>query len=408
MAAPAVRGTGAVGAGTTSATAAAPTGGSAPQSGDAIFIFVESSDSSTAVGTPNTPANYTKLLETSILSGSTGVSTGTIFGKIAGASEGDVTIDGVGDHTVACMVVIAAPHGLSSISDTVIGSINQVTTANGSGSAPSVAVTADSRVLMVCFTSRDINSTAGFNTWANSNFTGVAELADRSVNTNAGGGLGLGTGACAGTSTGTSTWNMGSAEHQDLHIAIPPEGAATELTPSGLSRSRTIGTGPTVNPSLLPTGLLRGKAIGSPSINTQALPSGLLRSRALGTTEVHPVFTVTMTGLSRTRSIGTGPTTDTQTLPSGLARTKTIGTAPVVNPSLGPSGLVRSRTIGIVYLALAIPGLARTRGGLGDVITNPQVLVTGLARSRGGVGTTEVTDIPPASSRIELPKMGVG
>src|SRR3990167_9596035 len=117
MAAPSVRGVGAFGSGTTSFVAAVPTAGSAPVAGDAMYIIMESSNSTTAAGTPATPNGWTSLFENTVAPGATNVSTLTVFGKIAGAGESDVTVSGVGDHCTGAMVVIA-DHGLSVIGGT--------------------------------------------------------------------------------------------------------------------------------------------------------------------------------------------------------------------------------------------------------------------------------------------------
>src|SRR3990167_7668857 len=112
MAAPTVRGVGAFGSGTTSFLAAVPTSPNAPVAGDAMYIIMESSDSTTAAGTPTTPGGWSKLFENTIAPGATNVSTLTVFGKIAGAGEANVTVNGVLDHCAGAMVVISN-HGLS-------------------------------------------------------------------------------------------------------------------------------------------------------------------------------------------------------------------------------------------------------------------------------------------------------
>src|SRR3990167_4563011 len=126
MAAPTVRGTGAFASGTTSFLAAVPTGASAPVSGDSMYIIMESSDATNTAGTPSTPIGWTKLFENTVAGGAAGASTLTVFGKIAGAGEADVTVNGfgtgVGQHGGGAMIVIQ-DHGLSVITDTVVGTV---------------------------------------------------------------------------------------------------------------------------------------------------------------------------------------------------------------------------------------------------------------------------------------------
>src|SRR3990172_2375909 len=104
---PVFRSAGAYGTGTTSCTAAVPTGAGAPQADDILLIVVESTDSTTAAGTPNTPSGWTKIFEETQGAGATGVTTLTVFGKRAGAGEANVTIDGVGNHVSARMFVVS-------------------------------------------------------------------------------------------------------------------------------------------------------------------------------------------------------------------------------------------------------------------------------------------------------------
>jgi hypothetical protein len=217
-----VRGVGAFGSGTTSFTAAVPTGGSAPVSGDAMYIVVESCDSTTAAGTPNTPSGWTSLGEATSGAGATGVTTLTIFGKIAGVGEANVTVDGVLNHCAGAMVVIAG-HGLNAITDTVVGAFTDHGTTQTDVLAASITVSADSMVLVCMGLSDDANDTSNVSGVTNANLASITEQIDQTVTTGAGGGVGIYTATCAGTSTGTTSWDHDTAERsQSLHLGIRP------------------------------------------------------------------------------------------------------------------------------------------------------------------------------------------
>src|SRR3990170_2964099 len=99
MTLPAFRSIGAYGVGTTSCVAAVPTAGNAPQANDILLILVESTDSTTAAGTPNTPNGWTKLFEETQGGGALGVTTLTVFGRrVPAGGQGNVTVDGVLNH----------------------------------------------------------------------------------------------------------------------------------------------------------------------------------------------------------------------------------------------------------------------------------------------------------------------
>lgn len=224
MTPPTVRGVGAFGSGTTSFTAAVPTGGNAPQSGDAMYIIVESSDSTTTAGTPNTPSGgWDKLAENTIAGGLTNVSTLTIFGKFAGVGEGNVTVDGVLNHCSGAMIVIA-DHGLIAITDTVVGT----PTDHGVGIigliTASITVIADSLIIQTIGFSDDAADTTNHSGQSNANLANGSEKIDQTVATGAGGGIGIWTATCAGTSTGATTWAHDTAvQSQSLHLGIRPK-----------------------------------------------------------------------------------------------------------------------------------------------------------------------------------------
>lgn len=222
MTIPAFRSKGAYGTGTTSCTAAVPTGGDAPQTNDILIITVESSDSTTAAGTPSTPLLWTKVFERTQGDGATGVTTLTIFGKRAGVAELDVTIDGVGNHCSASMFVFSGcvtsgdawVAGTGTGADTGEGSILDVTTPES-----------DCLVLMVVGASRDANSTTHFNSFTNSNLSSITEREDNLTSTGAGGGIGVAEGGKASAgATGDTTIDVANTASpwNSVHIVLKP------------------------------------------------------------------------------------------------------------------------------------------------------------------------------------------
>ena len=225
MAAPTVRGVGAFGSGTTSFTAAVPTGGNAPVAGDAMYIVMESTDSTTTAGTPTTPGGWSKLFENTIAAGSSvepAVSTLTIFGKIAGAGEGNVSVSGVGNHCAGAMIVIAG-HGLSVITNTVVGAATNHGTQQANCLAPSINVSADSLIIVAMGLGDDAADTTNVSGVVNANLASIVEQRDQTVSTGSGGGVGIYTATCAGTTTGTTEWDHDTAaSSQSLQLGIAP------------------------------------------------------------------------------------------------------------------------------------------------------------------------------------------
>lgn len=219
MAAPAFRSKGAFGSGTTSAVAAVPTAGDAPQADDILLIVCESSDSTTAAGTPNTPGGWTKIFEETQGDGATGVTTLTVFGKRAGASESDVTIDGVGDHIHCIMIVYSG--AVTSETAWVVGSGNGADSGN-----PTIlglnTPTNDCRVIGCVAITRDANASANFSSWSMANPTSDTERHDQTTTTGAGGGIGIvdGTLATAGATGDTTVTAATSAQWRAVHVVL--------------------------------------------------------------------------------------------------------------------------------------------------------------------------------------------
>lgn len=220
-----LRGVGAYGAGTTSCTAAAPTNGGTPQDNDIALIVCESTDSSTAAGTPNTPSGWTKLFERTQGDGVTGVTTLTVFGKRVSGSQGNVTVDGVLNHVSARMIVYSG----------CITSGDAWTVGSGNGNSTSATITftglttpaANCMVLLVCCITRDAASTANLSSWANSNLTSIQERIDNSTNTAVGGGIGLAEGlkSTAGVTGDSTAICVVGAQWSSVHISLTPQAA---------------------------------------------------------------------------------------------------------------------------------------------------------------------------------------
>jgi hypothetical protein len=199
---------------------------------DLLFIIMESSDSTTAAGTPATPSGWEKVLESTAGAGATGVTTLTVFAGIAPASPGDVTVDGVGDHLCGRMAgVTAGTHGVTNVlTDLNIGSVanhgvntTDLVTPELSGLRP------NSLILWIMGLSDDANDSTNVGGQTNTNFANISERFDGTVNTGAGGGTSLTTATCAGTTTGsTGNWDHDTAENsQSVYIGIRPRAEVT-------------------------------------------------------------------------------------------------------------------------------------------------------------------------------------
>ena len=281
MAAPTVRGVGAFGSGTTSFVAPVPTAGAAPAAGDAMYIVMESTDSTTAAGTPNTPNGWAKLFENTIAAGSSvepAVSTLTIFGKIAGASEGDVTVDGVGNHCAGAMIVIAG-HGLSVIADTVVGSAADHGASTTNILAPSINITANSLVLTCMGLGDDANDTTNVSGVTNANLASITEQVDRTVSTGSGGGVGIYTSTCAGTSTGATEWDHDTAaSSQSVQLGIkPPASTTTPVSITATSVASAVVSRAATHPRAL-----AATAIGTTAVAQSVISRVIISALALG------------------------------------------------------------------------------------------------------------------------------
>ena len=226
MAAPTYRGAGgsANQFGTTSVTITAVTSNA---ENDVLLIVLESSDSSTAAGTPTTPTDWTKIFERTENSGATGVTTLTIFARLApSGGSGNVTISGVGDHCGGRMfAVTAGTHGVTNVAtDIKVGS----GTGHDTGTTNLVtgvlsSLTADSLIFWCIGLTDDAADTTNASGYTNSNFASITERTDGTTTNGAGGGIAVATATCAGTTTGsTGDWDHDTAVHsQSVYVAIP-------------------------------------------------------------------------------------------------------------------------------------------------------------------------------------------
>jgi hypothetical protein len=224
-------------AGTTSFVANAPSGILA---NDVLIIPTESSDSNTTAGTPNTPSGWAKIFEETQSPGVTGVTTLSIFAKIAVGGETDVTVDGVLNHISGNMFVIRGADP----------SIQVGVGGGGTTSSPlfpSVSVLeTDCLVLMVGGNTRDLVTSAQWSAWTNANLTGITEWEDNGTDTGNGGNIGVayGTKATSGI-TGNSTATLGNASAwRVVHLVFKPPAA-----PVGVGPRPIIVPGPAVHRS---------------------------------------------------------------------------------------------------------------------------------------------------------------
>jgi hypothetical protein len=166
------------------------------------------------------------------------------MGRISDGTEGAsvaFTVAGTINHVHGQMIAIQN-HGLSVIGDVV------TTTADGGaagGSSPQtntvtgITVTADSLIMIIGGTARDVSSTTEFSAWTNANLASITEQMDTLVLTGNGGGFGMATGTCAGTTTGNSTYQQAILEAWNaFHLGIKPAAAAGGIPTALMRRER--------------------------------------------------------------------------------------------------------------------------------------------------------------------------
>ncbi len=208
-------------AGTTSTTITAST----QSEGNLLLIFVESSNSTTAAGTPNTPANWNKIFERTEGSDELNVTTLTIFSRLAPAGgTGNVTVNGVLNHITGSMMTITG-HGITTADAT------QIVVGTGAGhgteitglSTTGITVTANSLIVWVIGLSDNATDTTNASGYTNANLADITERCDNTQSTGVGGGIALATATCAGTTTGNGTWAHDTAvKSQSVYLGIKP------------------------------------------------------------------------------------------------------------------------------------------------------------------------------------------
>lgn len=193
--------------------------GAGVTAGDAVIIIVEDNG-----GAACSASGYTELAFVSNAGGGAGGTELTVLGKIAGGGEGSASVTANVNHNTGRSIIIQ-DHGLSAITDCIVGADN--TGAVATGTALGITVTADSMVLICCATTADTASTAYYSAFTNANFASITERMDNVIATGSGGGIGMASATCAGTTTGSSTWTNATAEAWcGVHIGIPPVAAA--------------------------------------------------------------------------------------------------------------------------------------------------------------------------------------
>lgn len=210
-------------------------------SGDLEFIAVESANSTTAAGAPATPAGWTKVFEQTSGAGATGVSTLTIFAKLATGAESNITLTGsLANHSGGTWTrVPAAEHSVTNVATQLtVGTADAATTGNGAPS--SITVAANSLILFFCASTRDAANTANFSAWTATNPATFTEIADEVTTDGAGGGIGIAYGTCTGTSTGAGSVTIGaSAQHVAVLIGLPGAAPSTAALDQKNFRIRT-------------------------------------------------------------------------------------------------------------------------------------------------------------------------
>lgn len=191
---------------------------------DLLLIFVESSDSTTAAGTPNTPTDWYKIFERTEGGGALNVTTLTIFARLSPLNGlANVVVDGVANHILGLMMTIDN-HGISSVdTDIVVGTGAGHGTGTTSLTTTSINVTANSMIVWAIGLSDDASDTSNAATYTNANLANISEKRDNTQTTGAGGGVAVATATCSGTSTGNGTWAHDTAvQSQSVYLGIKP------------------------------------------------------------------------------------------------------------------------------------------------------------------------------------------
>lgn len=376
--------------------------------GDVLLIVLESSDSTTAAGTPNTPANWSKIFEQTSGGGGTGVTTLTIFARLAPAGgSGNVTVDGVGDHCGGRMfAVTAGTHGVADVTtDINVGTRGDHGTSTTNLVTPELSgLVANSLIFWCIGLSDDANDSSNASGYTNANFASISERTDGTSLNGAGGGVAVATATCAGTTTGNAgNWDHDTAERsQSMYLAIRPALAPRRAQVSWARFQVPEATNPDVTVTV--SGVAGSGAAGTITITGTALvePVGAGGTGAAGTVTVSIIenASTTLTGTAGTGAAGAlSFTTTAQFTLAGVAGAGAAGevlaegSSPDVTVALaGVSGAGAAGTATVaVSVSAALAGVAGTGAGGTATITGTALVIPAGIAGTGAAGTAAAT-----------------
>lgn len=189
---------------------------------DFAVLPVETTQGSTD---PTVSAGWTAFSGSPLSDGTGGTfSKFSVFYKFAdSSSEGNVTVDDVGNHEVA---MIATFSGVNRSNPINAIATSTKTAASTTGSFPSVTTTVDNcLILLVVGRPTDSSSTTFFSNFVNINLSGLTEAGEAGTTDGNGGGFAIayGTKATAG-STGTTTFTCTNSTNTLFTVALAPAG----------------------------------------------------------------------------------------------------------------------------------------------------------------------------------------
>ena len=187
---------------------------------DLLILVVESANQAIA-----TPSGWTQVTNSPQFTGTAAAAGGVrlaVFYKIAGASEGSVTVADTGDHTVAQIFAWRGVDTTTPIPQSA-GAVDASATA--SLSCPAVTTTRNNCVIVNAIAlDKDLNDTDTLSAHANASLTTLTEHHDQTVASGVGGGIAVlsGVKATAGASGNTTATGDTSTTHAYLTFAIQP------------------------------------------------------------------------------------------------------------------------------------------------------------------------------------------
>lgn len=190
------------------------------------IIAVESSDSTTAAGTPDTPTGWSKIFEETQADTATGVTTLTVFARINPGSLSSVTITGVGNHVIAARMWYAN-HGVSDVTtDLIVGTGNGADT--GNATLNGITTTEDWTLIVQALASTRDATGPTFSAQTNANLTDLFEKVDTGTTAGAGGNIMVSDGMknSSGATGNTTVTISVSDKWRGVQIGIPPGAGA--------------------------------------------------------------------------------------------------------------------------------------------------------------------------------------